>query len=96
VYRLVRERFENLGSEKGTLHYFHVSHSIRLTFTHTGVPMVNGLGVMFVLSRGNLNWNDKELKMLDGITCGPKVDPGGYRWPPTFSNWPKTCFWQFW
>jgi hypothetical protein len=23
-------------------------------------------------------------------------DPGGYRWPPTFSNWPKTCFWQFW
>jgi hypothetical protein len=30
----------------------------------------------------------------------PKVkqfnDPGGYRWPPTFSNWPKTCFWQFW
>jgi hypothetical protein len=20
------------------------------------------------------------------------IDPGGYRWPPTFSNWPKTCF----
>jgi hypothetical protein len=23
-------------------------------------------------------------------------DPGGYRWPPTFSNWLKTVFWQFW
>ena len=22
--------------------------------------------------------------------------PGGYRWPPTFSNWLKTIFWQFW
>jgi hypothetical protein len=23
-------------------------------------------------------------------------DPGGYRWPPTFSKWLKTGFWQFW
>jgi hypothetical protein len=23
-------------------------------------------------------------------------DPGGYRWPPTFSNSLKTIFWQFW
>jgi hypothetical protein len=23
-------------------------------------------------------------------------DLGGYRWPPTFSNWLKTVFWQFW
>jgi ribonuclease HI len=23
------------------------------------------------------------------------IDPGGYRWPPTFSNWPKTCFGNF-
>ena len=23
------------------------------------------------------------------------TDPGGYRWPPTFSNWLKTIFWQF-
>jgi hypothetical protein len=23
-------------------------------------------------------------------------DPGGYRWPPTFSNWLKTIFWQIW
>jgi hypothetical protein len=22
-------------------------------------------------------------------------DPGGYRWPPTFSNWLKIVFWQF-
>jgi hypothetical protein len=22
-------------------------------------------------------------------------DLGGYRWPPTFSNWLKTTFWQF-
>jgi hypothetical protein len=21
-----------------------------------------------------------------------KIDPGGYRWPPTFSNWLKTTF----
>jgi hypothetical protein len=25
-----------------------------------------------------------------------KNDPGGYRWPPTFSDWLKTVFWQFW
>ena len=24
------------------------------------------------------------------------VDPDGYQWPPTFSNWLKTVFWQFW
>jgi hypothetical protein len=24
------------------------------------------------------------------------VDLGGYRWPPTFSNWLKKSFWQFW
>jgi hypothetical protein len=24
------------------------------------------------------------------------LDPGGYRWPPTFSKWLKTVFWQFW
>jgi hypothetical protein len=23
-------------------------------------------------------------------------DPCGYRWPPIFSNWLKTVFWQFW
>jgi hypothetical protein len=23
-------------------------------------------------------------------------DPGGYRWPPTFSKWLKTVFWPFW
>jgi hypothetical protein len=23
------------------------------------------------------------------------IDPGGYRWPPTYSNWLKTIFWQF-
>jgi hypothetical protein len=23
-------------------------------------------------------------------------DPGGYWWPPTFSNWLKTALWQFW
>jgi hypothetical protein len=25
-----------------------------------------------------------------------KGDPGGYQWPPTFSNYLKTIFWQFW
>jgi hypothetical protein len=32
--------------------------------------------------------------------CADKIsvitDPSGYRWPPTFSNWLKTTFWQFW
>jgi hypothetical protein len=23
-------------------------------------------------------------------------DPGGYRWPPTLSDWLKIIFWQFW
>jgi hypothetical protein len=23
-----------------------------------------------------------------------RIDPGGSRWPPTFSNWFKTIFWQ--
>jgi hypothetical protein len=26
----------------------------------------------------------------------PGGDPGGYWWPPTFSNWLKTALWQFW
>ena len=25
---------------------------------------------------------------MDGLN-----DPGGYQWPPTFSNWIKTVFW---
>ena len=25
-----------------------------------------------------------------------RIDPGGYRWPPTFSDWLKIVFWQFW
>jgi hypothetical protein len=25
-----------------------------------------------------------------------ELDPGGYQWPPTFSDWLKTVFWQFW
>jgi hypothetical protein len=44
-----------------------------MTFTHRGVPVVNGLGVIFFLSHGDLTWNDKDLKMLDAITCGPRV-----------------------
>jgi hypothetical protein len=24
------------------------------------------------------------------------IDPGGYWWPPTFSDWLKIVFWQFW
>jgi hypothetical protein len=27
--------------------------------------------------------------------CIERGDPGGYRWPPTFSNWIKTTFSQF-
>jgi hypothetical protein len=44
-----------------------------MKFTHMGVPMVNGLGLIFVLSHGDLTWNYKDLKMLDAITCGPRV-----------------------
>jgi hypothetical protein len=38
----------------------------------------------------------KEVDYLGHIVYHEGVDPGGYRWPPTFSNWLKTVFWQFW
>jgi hypothetical protein len=31
---------------------------------------------------------------LHTFSC--EVDPGGYQWPPTFSDWLKTVFWQIW
>jgi hypothetical protein len=36
-----------------------VSDSIELTLTHNGVPMVNGPGVVFLLSHVDLTRNDK-------------------------------------
>jgi hypothetical protein len=39
----------------------------------------------------------QELNAMETIASkGGRIDPGGYRWPPTFSNWLKTVFWQFW
>jgi hypothetical protein len=35
--------------------------------------VVNGLGVIYVFSHGDLTWNDKDLKMLDAIRCIPRV-----------------------
>jgi hypothetical protein len=43
-----------------TIGAFHVSDSIRMTLTHKGVPMVNGLGVVFLLSHADLTRNDKD------------------------------------
>jgi hypothetical protein len=44
--------------------------------------------------------SEGEQKDTETTTTSPqapnKLDPGGYRWPPTFSNWLKTVFWQFW
>jgi hypothetical protein len=37
-----------------------VSDSIGLTLTHKGVPMVNGSGVVFLLSHTDLTRNDKD------------------------------------
>jgi hypothetical protein len=37
-----------------------VSDSIRLMLTHKGVTMVNGPGVVFILSHANLTRNDKD------------------------------------
>jgi hypothetical protein len=39
-----------------------VLDSIRLTFTHKGVLVVNGPGVVFVLSDADLIRNDKDLR----------------------------------
>ena len=39
----------------------------------------------------------EELNAMGTIASeGGRIDPGGYRWPPTFSKWLKTAFWQFW
>jgi hypothetical protein len=47
-------------------------------------------------------------ELIHSDVCGPMPsssingyvyyvsDPGGYGWPPTFSDWLKTVFWQFW
>jgi hypothetical protein len=38
-----------------------------------------------------------EINAMETISSkGGRIDPGGYRWPPTFSIWLKTIFWQFW
>jgi hypothetical protein len=40
-------------------------------------------------------WFDKNKAKDDNFEVGD-FDPGGYWWPPTFSNWLKTSLWQFW
>jgi hypothetical protein len=37
-----------------------------------------------------------EKSWLVQLATGTKSDPGGYWWPPTFSDWLKIVFWQFW
>jgi hypothetical protein len=37
-----------------------------------------------------VNWNEIKDLFISHL------DPGGYQWPPTFSDWLKTVFWQFW
>jgi hypothetical protein len=39
-----------------------VSNSIELTLTHNGVQVVNGPGVVFILSHVYLTRNDKDLR----------------------------------
>jgi hypothetical protein len=47
-----------------------------------GKPKVKGPAQKKALhSRSELVWNPHDL--------------GGYRWPPTYSNWLKTVFWKF-
>jgi hypothetical protein len=38
---------------------------------------------------------DTKKKWEKGMKEKMDYDLGGYRWPPTFSNWLKTIFWQF-
>jgi hypothetical protein len=41
-------------------------------------------------------WINKEAKVwFMEAQKWTQHDPGGYRWPPTYSNWLKTIFWQF-
>jgi hypothetical protein len=44
-----------------------VSDSIGLTFTHRGVPVVNGPGVVFVLSHGDLTRTGIRPEVLDTV-----------------------------
>jgi hypothetical protein len=44
-----------------------MSDSIGMTLTHRGVPVVNGLGVVFVLSHGDLTRTGKRPKVLDTV-----------------------------
>jgi hypothetical protein len=38
----------------------------------------------------------RALNAMDTIASqGGRIDAGGYRWPPTFSNWVKIVSWQF-
>jgi hypothetical protein len=36
--------------------------------------------------------SNMNIPIVSIVLSGQNSDPGGYRWPPTFSNWPKTCF----
>jgi hypothetical protein len=38
----------------------------------------------------------KKYDVFDTFKKWKDFNIGGYRWPPTFSNWLKTVFWQFW
>jgi len=55
----------------------------------TKKPIVIKDGIVKV----SLGDTDSEIKTKRNLNY---FDPGGYRWLPTFSNWLKTIFWQFW
>jgi hypothetical protein len=63
----------------------------------TGKPskVISSNGMPKLLKKGH-HGVIVQLCSLDVQTSKPSIDPGGYRWPPTFSDWLKTVFWQFW
>jgi len=57
--------------------------------------LVNFVGILIYVCK----WQDYILgRLVDNLALRylnlARSDPGGYQWPPTYSNWLKTVFWQ--
>jgi hypothetical protein len=56
----------------------------------------------FLVERGSCSYDDERIGDIEvplkykNLVKQWIPDLGGYRWPPTFSDWLKSIFWQFW